>query len=130
MNCRHLSIGILLLLTITSQGCKKSSGAVAVHGSISFHGEPLSKGTVTFFPASGRPVPASISDGSYSTELMPGDYTAIVDVAPEFPKGFKEGDPMPTAKVEMPDQYTTRAKSALTATVKAGQDQTVDFDLK
>jgi hypothetical protein len=130
MNRRHLSIGILLLLTIAAPGCKKSSGAVAIHGRISFHGEPLSKGTVTFFPASGRPAPASIVNGSYSTELVPGDYTAIVEVAPEYPKGFKEGDPMPTAKMELPEQYTTRTKSTLTATVKAGQDQTVDFELK
>ena len=122
----HLQVaiwcGALLFLAASISGCTKSSGAVPVHGRISFHGEPLSKGAITFFPATGRPVGAAISQGEYNAELMPGDYTATVDVVPEFPKGFKEGDPLPPPKVVLSDEYTIRTKSTLKATVKAGQN--------
>jgi hypothetical protein len=105
---------IPLLLAISTTGCQKSSGAVPVHGSISLHGQPLASGSVTFFPKTGRPI----------------EYTVTLDVAPEFPKGFKEGDPLPTQKVTIPEEYTSRAKSTLKASVKAGQSEPVNFDLK
>ncbi len=61
---------------------------------------------------------------------MPGDYTATIVVGIEYPKGFKEGDPIPPPKVVLPDEYTTRAKSTLKVTVKVGQNEPIDFDLK
>jgi hypothetical protein len=121
---------IPLLLAISTTGCQKSSSAVPVHGSISLHGQPLASGSVTFFPKTGRPIGAAVSNGEYKTQLMPDEYTVTLDVAPEFPKGFKEGDPLPTQKVTIPEEYTSRAKSTLKASVKAGQSEPVDFDLK
>ncbi len=111
-------------------GCNKSAGKVPVHGRVSFHGEPLGSASVTFFPKSGRPIGAAILHGEYKTELTPDEYTVALDIAPEFPKGFKEGDPLPPPKITLPEEYTTRTKSTLKATVKAGQDQPIDFDLK
>jgi hypothetical protein len=124
--CSSLS----LLLTISASGCKKSSDAVPVHGRISFHGEPLASGSVTFFPKTGRPVGAAILHGKYKTELAPDEYTVALDVAPEFPKGFKEGDPLPPPKVTLPEEYANRTKSTLKATVKDGQSEPIDFELK
>ncbi len=128
---RFLSCSSLfLLLAIIAPGCKKSSDAVPVHGRASYQGEPLANASVTFFPKSGRPVGAAILNGEYKTELTPDEYTVALDVAPEFPKGFKEGDPLPQPKVTLPEEYTSRSKSTLKATVKAGQSEPIDFDLK
>jgi hypothetical protein len=124
--CSSLS----LMLAIGALGCKKSSGAVPVHGRVSFRGEPLENASVTFFPKTGRPVGTAILHGEYKAELTPNEYTVALDVAPEFPKGFKEGDPIPPPKVVLPEEYTSRAKSTLKATVKSGQSEPIDFDLK
>lgn len=120
----------VILLAIGSNGCNRSGGAVKVHGRISYKGEPLKLASVTFFPAKGRPVAAAALQGEYTTELPPGEYTAVVDVGVERPAGFKPGDPEPKPKVVLPDQYAARTTSPLKATVKAGQSEPIDFDLK
>ena len=61
---------------------------------------------------------------------MPGEYTVTVAVGIEYPKGFKEGDPVPAVKIVLPDQYTSRAKSTLKAMVNKGQNAPIDFELK
>ena len=102
-----------------------------MHGHVSFQGESLKAGALTFFPANGRAAGAPISAGEYRTDLTPGDYTVVVSVAPELPPGYKEGDPPPPPpKIVLPSEYTTRAKSKLNATVKPGQSEPIDFDLK
>jgi hypothetical protein len=112
-------------------GCGESSNEVSVEGRVTYRGEPLSKGSVTFFPSSGRPAAAALSEGGeYSLELLPGQYTVTVNVGTDLPPGFKEGDPIPPPKVVLPPEYTTRAKSSLTATVRQGDEQAINFELK
>lgn len=124
----HLCAFVLLL--VTADGCTKTSGEVPVRGRISYRGQPLTISAVTFFPATGRPVVAAAPQGEYSTQLTPGEYTAVVNVGVEYPPGFKEGDPEPAPKIVLPPEYSTRAQSKLKATVKAGQSEPIDFDLK
>jgi hypothetical protein len=120
----------ITLVVLTANGCKKSSRTASVHGRVSLRGEPLQRGALTFFPAGGRPVASAISGGAYKTGLTPGEYTIVVSIAPELPTGYKEGDPTPPPKVVLPGEYSTRAKSTLKATVKAGQEKPIDFVLK
>jgi hypothetical protein len=121
----------IMLLALSAGGCRNSStGGVSVEGNVSFRGAPLSKASLTFFPTAGRPVSVVVVDGQYQTELMPGEYTAVVDLAAELPPGFKEGDPVPPPKLVLPEKYTSRAKSPLKATVVADLDKPIDFDLK
>ena len=122
--------GPLLLFAMSGTGCRKSAGTVPVHGRLSYKGMPLAASSVTFFPTTGRPVTATSPQGEYSTELMPGEYTVVVSLGIERPADFKEGDPDPKPKVVLPDVYTARANSTLKATVAAGQDQPINFDLK
>jgi hypothetical protein len=129
-NLRSVTIFGLLLLHIFTLGCGKSSGKVSVHGHVSYRGEGLESAAVTFIPAYGRPEAASIKNGEYSTELMPGEYSAIVVIGVNPPKGYKEGDPIPPPKIALPEAYTSRDKSTLKATVKAGQSEPIDFELK
>jgi hypothetical protein len=112
-------------------GCGASSDTVSVSGNVSYRGEPLPGGAITFFPAAGRPVTAPISDdGEYSAELPPGEYVVVVNVSTELPPGYQEGDPLPPPKVVLPPEYTTRVRSTLKATVTADLDEAVDFALK
>jgi hypothetical protein len=129
----------LLLLLICVPGCGKSSGKAAVRGHVSYRGAPLESASLTFFPASGRPEATTVSKGEYSIELArqnhwrirtPGEYTAIVLIGIDLPKGYKEGDPVPPPKIVLPEEYTSRAKSPLKAVVSSGQAEPIDFDLK
>jgi hypothetical protein len=121
---------VLVIVATGASGCKKASGTVPIHGHASYRGEPLKRAVLTFFPTKGRPESISISQGEYASELTPGEYTVTIIVPTELPRGFKEGDPTPPPAVELPDEYASRAKSTLKATVKAGNDQSIDFDLK
>jgi hypothetical protein len=124
-------VGGFFLLVLNAAGCSKSSNTVSVSGHVAYRSEPINSGTVTFFPVAGRPVSAAISGGDYKADLAPGDYTVTVSLAPELPPGYKEGDPPPPPpKVVLPDTYTARAKSTLSAKVAAGQSEPIDFDLK
>ena len=86
--------------------------------------------SLNFFPESGRPAAAVVENGAYAAELIPGDHTVVVLIGATMPPGYKEGDPIPPAKVVLPEGYTSRSKSTLKATVKAGQKDPIDFDLK
>jgi hypothetical protein len=125
---------ILLLMLVVlagSAGCGDSSNEVSVQGRVTYRGEPLPRGSVTFFPTTGRPVNAPLGDdGTYSTQLPPGEYTVTVSYTEPLPEGFKEGDPTPRPKFLLPPEYTTRARSTLTATVSEDSEEGVNFELK
>ncbi len=129
---RDLCVALsLVLLTVGVLGCGKKSDVVVVRGRATYRGEAIARGAATFFPATGRPITAAISEeGDYTAELPPGEYTVIVNLGFTPPPGFKEGDPMPKPKFVLPPEYTTRAKSRLTASIKPGQDQPIDFALE
>lgn len=111
-------------------GCGKSSTTVAVHGRVLFRGEPLTSGSVTFFPARGRPGNAPLSaDGNFNIKVEPGEYIVTVSASEPLPPGFKEGDPMPKPKFVLPDQYTTRTKSTLKVTVTSDISSPLEFKL-
>ena len=116
---------------MTMTGCGGSANAVKVEGHASYRGEAITNGTVTFFPASGRPVVAPLSgEGDYTVELAPGEYVVVIMVGATIPEGYKEGDPLPPPKITLPAEYTVRAKSKLTASVQPGQSDSINFDLK
>src|SRR4051794_9011937 len=127
----HISSAICLLAILVWAGCNRSSSSVGVEGHVSYRGKPLKSGLVTFFPAAGRPVSATLAeDGAYGAQLEPGDYDVIVGIGVDIPKGYKLGDPPPPQSVVLPAEYTSRAKTTLKASVKIGQTEPIDFDLK
>jgi hypothetical protein len=71
-----------------------------------------------------------VVDGKYETSLSPGDYIVVVTVGVDVPAGWREGQPLPPPKFTLPAEYTSRVKSTLKATVKAGQSEPIDFELK
>jgi hypothetical protein len=116
---------------IAAAGCSESSSTIAVHGTVSYRGQPITSGAVTFFPESGRPTTVSLTDeGEYAAELPAGEYRVTVNVGVVLPPGWKEGDPVPPQKLQLPVQYTTQARTPLKANVTADDRQPVDFHIK
>jgi hypothetical protein len=112
-------------------GCGEKSTAVAVDGNVTYQGKTFDNGSITFYPAAGRPVNTPITaDGAYAVELEPGEYVVGVNYSEPLPPGFKEGDPVPPPKFVIPPEYSTRAKSKLSATVAADQSEPIDFKLE
>ena len=121
----------IALFAMSATGCGEKSNTVSVNGNVTYSGQPLTHGSVTFFPPIGRPVNAPLAaDGAYGAELAPGEYTVTVSYTEPLPAGFKEGDPLPTAKLTLPPEYDTRARSTLKATVAENQSDPIDFTLK
>jgi hypothetical protein len=119
------------VLPLSLTGCPSKSGTVRISGNASFKGQPIPGGIIVFYPAQGRAISASIKeDGNYSIDLDPGDYIVTVDVSVERPPGFKEGDKLPPPKMVLPPEYTTRARSKLTASVSKDGNRIIDFALK
>ncbi|QDV31476.1 hypothetical protein Spb1_34210 [Planctopirus ephydatiae] len=131
-----------LLLALIAAGCGQSTGnpgGIAVKGTVSIGGTPLTKGIVTFVPAKpgeGNTAAGEIqSDGSFTLGtaakgdgVQPGNYkVAIVSVESEASMDAA-GKPIP-AKSAIPKKYGNTATSGLTATIEIGQSKPVQFDL-
>jgi hypothetical protein len=122
---------VFSVLPMAISGCGGTSETVSVQGNISYRGTPLSKAVVTFYPSVGRPISAPTSEsGDYTVELPPGDYTTVVNVGSEIPPGYKEGDPLPPAKISLPADYTMQSKSTLSASIKDDQTEPINFALE
>ncbi len=118
----------LLLGALT--GCGGDSEGVAIEGRISYQEQAIENGSLTFFPAQGRPITAVLSEGGkYSCRLPAGAYRVAVTVGVSLPPEWKEGDPVPAQSITLPAEYGTRLKTPLTATVSADHAAPIDFAL-
>lgn len=128
---RALCLSLLCLVVITSSGCDSGDGRVPVEGTVTFKGQALKNATITFFPQQGAPVIAPLDDaGGYSVQLVPGEYKVTVITGPIAPTDYKEGDPLPPPAVVLPDRYSSRLRTQLTATVDESLSEPVIFELK
>jgi hypothetical protein len=123
-------------------------GTVPVSGRVTWQGKPVVTGRITFYPTTGRPATSPIGpDGGYCLRTFePGDGTVVgkhcvtIDArrvidAKAAPKTRKEKLPGgmavdPEAKLEwlVPEKYSQRSTSPLTAEVTADQ-KPIDFAL-
>jgi hypothetical protein len=130
---RKSAFAILASLLIVP-GCGDNVDTTTVSGNVSYLGQPLANGFVTFFPQRGHPVNAAIdSAGAYTAELPAGEYRVAIEAPGEqYPEGWKEGDPPPPPpKLVLPPEYSTRAKTTLSVSVaEGGGPQSKDFELK
>lgn len=142
----HLRITSILLLVALLTGCGGPAGPerCAVSGSVSFEGEPIESGTITFLPEDGKGVSAggAIQQGRYSIDAAagPGVGQHRVEIIGLKSEGSKtvEGvqgsaiGPSGTAtvaelKMIVPAEFNTQ--STLKATIKSGANSQ-DFALK
>ena len=121
----------LALAALFCIGCGQRSEGVEVIGAVTYNGQPLTNAAVTFFPVQGRPATAPLdSTGQYALELPPGDYQVTITVGANVPPGFKEGDALPPPEIVLPDHYTSRVRTELSATVAEDQSEPINFELK
>jgi hypothetical protein len=128
---RWMALGVFVGLL----GCGgRSLPTAKVSGKVSYKGMPLSAGTITFLPDSGRPgygkiVNGEIKDVSTMSEndgAPLGPNTVTIQSVEESGKQ----DMYAVPKSLIPERYADPAKSGLTADIKAGGPNEFTFDLK
>lgn len=124
-----LTVACLLSAAV---GCGTGSGAT-VTGTVTLHGRPLDRGTVTFHPVESGPIAYGMigMDGSYTLQtgarpgLDAGKYVATVVATTDAPPS----SPDSTGKLLTPARYGDPKQSDLHCEVKPGHNQ-LDLPLK
>jgi hypothetical protein len=139
MRIRPVVVLLLLLLGLPlAGGCGPGDGRVSVFGTVTYQGKPVPAGAITFLTTVGAPGPVCgdmIRDGRYDVPktkgILPGTYRVMIS----YPGPGGELTPeeiavgvSPRAKELLPAKYNT--ETTLTAEVKAGQRNHLDFKLE
>jgi len=135
---RHLTLSLVVAVVLSSlPGCRDSNQrqTAAVHGKVTFRGQPLA-GANIFFVAEKGPRASADTDSQGEFRLMtyragdgavPGDYKVGISKYVADPATAK--DPVPSMKNEIPEKYGNPTTSGLTAKVVAGKTNDFTFDL-
>jgi hypothetical protein len=136
----HCAWMLLFSMTLFAcfAGCSQDTRVGSVNGIVRLDGQPLSKGTVRFVPASGRAASGKIqSDGTFTLgtfgesdgALIGAHQVAIIAYETEPLHRTSAGPPPPVKTTPLvPKRYMSVSTSRLTADVKPGQNQ-FEFDL-
>ena len=121
-------LALLLAMVMAAAGCsqeKADPNRTTVAGAISFNGDALPAGTISFESSEkGIATSAPIKDGSYSTDRSPTGKVAVsIDTA-----SIQYGNP--AKYVAIPSKYADSASSGLTIDVQPGVNENVNFHLK
>ncbi len=136
---RRFGTGAALVLLLAAAGCGKQKAEVS--GTVSYRGQPLPGGNVTFFDKDKQVIGSSaITGGKYKIRQLPvGQVIITVTSAPPASKvSVKKGKggapasldaPSPDDVVTIPPDYGSPEKSGLTYQVKPGpQKHNIDLD--
>jgi len=132
---------LFALLIGPNAGCGEKSSfpeTTPVSGKVTYNGQPVTKGTITFQPDEGRAATGAIQpDGTYTLSTFaekdgatPGHHKVMIvanDGDPTMIPGSSPGYKPP--KDLIPKKYFSLNTSGLEATVSKDKP-TVDFDLK
>lgn len=128
-----------LALALTSGGCRRGPEIVSVSGKVTFNGQPLKFGSVTFQPQKGQPARGEIqSDGTFTlSTFKPGDGAVVgphkVRVAcyeSQRAPANTGGGEQSLGKLLIPVKYTFFDQSGLTAEVKPSDNAPFLIELK
>jgi hypothetical protein len=145
LSCWYAKAGLLvLLLAISGCGRSRPPGGT-VTGTVTYKGEPVPAGQVSFIAVDGKSAMAHLDEeGNYEatdvplgkvsvTVTTPPPAAGIENAAKNAPKGkrFGVGNPIvaPGKIVSVPGKYSDPAKSGYSTTVTEGT-QTFNIDLK
>jgi hypothetical protein len=146
--------GILIVaiaLALAPAGCSREPKIARVNGKVTYRGQLVTTGTITFYPESGRPAIGQIGpDGTFKlTTHTDGDGAfvgnhrvtihatkvgagSIVEAKSfdEESKLARSEKTLVAGKIEwlVPEKYSREETSTLTAAVKAGSN-TIDFEI-
>jgi len=126
----------LVVVILCSPACSTGPTKAEVHGKVTFKGQPVKEGTVTFLNTKdGGGAEAEInSDGTYvvPSGVVVGEYDRV-EIKPLME--MKDTDPgkTPPSKVEkpapnIPAKYRMQGTTPLKATVKAGKNE-INFEM-
>jgi hypothetical protein len=114
-------------LLIAVGGCGAGDGKVSVTGAVTFDGNPMPDGYVTFTPdGGGTPAAGPIQDGRYSLSATPGKHRVEIE-ASRF-----VGPKNPIMGLQPREQYVParyNSESTLHQEVKAQESNVFDFNL-
>lgn len=125
---------VLFVLVLSAASCSKESG-VALEGKVSYGGDPIDVGTITFIPASGSGIKSGglIENGNYKIDAKTGPGPGPHRVEIRWAKGTGRktknefGEEIQTRQEGLPEKY--HAASTLTAEIKPGKN-VIDFALE
>jgi hypothetical protein len=126
--------GLALLAILTFAGCA-DKGDSTLEGAVTYNGEPVPSGSISFMPSAGVGVPfgAKIVDGRYAAEkASAGKFKAIVtgDRVGATPKTREEAEAMAKANQGKPVSASYIPEDAagnLQEVDVTGASQTLDF---
>jgi hypothetical protein len=136
--------GLLLLLVFANSGCGSAPAGSVVNGTVTYKGEPVPAGKVSFYGPNDQFASVLINeDGSYEAENVPlGAVKVAVSTPlpppPEIEKAAREGKrrfgkgnviQTPQRVVSIPSKYSDPGKSGLSLTVTANA-QVFNIELK
>jgi hypothetical protein len=115
-------------------GCSRSGGPAEISGTVSYDGQPLKKGVITFVPAngSGPTAATTIVDGKYSLKVSPGEKLIRIEgykvVGQRHYSPNNPNSPMVDMQEQfLPDRYNKKSELARKITPSL---RTCDFVLE
>lgn len=134
---RALVLGLAAAVGLLAGCGGPTDGRVSVTGTVTFDGQPLQEGMITFVGSNGvAAAQGRIQNGSYSLRpsanvegIDPGDYRVIVQSWEVQPGALQDDGSFAEGKSRIPEKYIDPAKSGLTAQVAEGGG-THDFQLQ
>jgi hypothetical protein len=126
---------LALALVFASLGGCSSDHRFGVEGRVTYAGEPIELGSITFLPEDEKSIKGGgiIVKGQYKVEpsngLNPGQHRVQIRWAKPTGKKYKNefGEVLDVRQEGLPEKYHT--KSSLTAVIKAGPNR-INFDLE
>jgi hypothetical protein len=128
---RYVRVGIVVFLCLLPLAGCGGSKLATVSGTVTYQGNPLTQGAITFFPENGREAYGKIKDGkivevtthTFGSGAMPGQYRVAI---------FSEANPddmKASHESLISKKYNDPKTSELTADIKPG-DNKLTFELK
>jgi hypothetical protein len=133
---KKLVAGIGCLLLCFVFGCGNKVKTAPVSGTVTYKGQPVTFGKITFIDSQGRPGFAELgADGRYTLRATVGECKVALEAReiepPHDPKQRKQARPgMYIGKSFIPEKYENPQQSGLTFKVEDKENNTADFALK
>jgi hypothetical protein len=146
---RHSSLAIVSIVFLAACGCSRGdrSELAPVSGTVTFDGQPLSQGTIVFETPGSRPATGLIENGQivevstyqFNDGAPVGKHKVAIQSVATAGAGGSEASPAdfsqdPTAYMAtaslIPTKYGSPTDSGLTAEIKAGDENRLEFNLE
>lgn len=112
--------------------CGGGAPQAEVRGKVEVAGKPLTRGLVNLIPDNGAPpVGGPVSaDGSFAFLAPLGSYRVTVVAEPQLPAGWKEGDPLPPLKLDVPEKYSSPLTSGISTSISSTDPVRLELKLE